>query len=252
MKAEALTTARWTILNQSEALPWGGAVNDSLLELIGEKLGYAAPGTPEKPIAPLPAFGTPQLVALCLGHGRDGDEGNVGAGGVSEEDFNLPVLHAVAHSLRDEGVKVVTITHYQGNGYTAAMLWLAEELKRIGATAAVEFHFNAFNRQAHGHEVCHWHRSTRGVKLAEFVNGGFSKCLPSIFDRGLKPKTISDRGSLFLSRPHCPCAIAEPFFGDNPREWATMSRADSIEHLVEGYVTGILDYLAWERSRAVN
>lgn len=248
MTSQLLTTLRWHLLRGG--LPWQQEVTDAALELIGEKLGFAPPDAPDKPIAPLPEFGSKQLVALCLGHGRDGDEGNVGAGGVSEEDFNLPVLHAVAHFLRDEGVKVVTITHYQGNGYTAAMNWLAEELKRLGATAAIEFHFNAFNKQAHGHEACYWHKSTRGVKLAEFINGGFSKCLPSITDRGLKPKTIRDRGSLFLSRPHCPCAIAEPFFGDNPQEWAKMSRADSIEHLISGYGAGILDYLSWERQQA--
>ena len=250
MNTEDLTTGRWHLMNVMD-IPWEQSVTDSLLELINEKLGFAPPGVGEHPIAPLPDFGVQQKVALCLGHGRSGDEGNVGAGGVSEEDFNLPLIQIVANLLRAQGVDVVIISYYQGNGYTAAMVWLAQELERLGVTLALEFHFNAYDKTVSGHEVCHWKGSKRGIVAAKFVNDSYTEHFPSLPNRGLKPKSPQDRGALFLSLTHCPAVILEPFFGDNPKEWGKMSRADSVIHLADANAQGILNYLAWERGQSV-
>lgn len=248
MDDDNLTTARWSLINVPSP-EWGDGVAETLLELLNDKLGYSPPGFKSVPISNLPDFGTPQVVALCVGHGRSGDEGNVGAGGISEEDFNLPLVQLVASNLRALGIRVVVISYYEGNGYTSAMTWLAAELKRLGVTLALEFHFNAYDKTKSGHEVLHWEGSKRGVVLAEYMNDSYSEFFPHLPDRGLKPKSSGDRGALFLSLTHCPSCILEPFFGDNPEEWAKMSHSDSVLHLASANTNGILRYLAWEREQ---
>jgi N-acetylmuramoyl-L-alanine amidase len=237
MNTDLLTTARWHLM--SSRLPWGADVTDELLLLLGEKLGYAAPGTPATPIAPLPPLSSKAKIAICLGHARAVDEGNVGAGGVSEEDFNFPIVVAVAAELNRRGIAAGIITNYPGNGYGEAMTWLANYLQAGGFTAAVELHFNAANKTASGHEVLHWEHSTRGVTLAREINTELTRAFPNHPDRGLKPKSYQDRGALFLSLTHCPACIVEPFFGDNPREWEFFSQEVEVANYVEALATGI-------------
>jgi N-acetylmuramoyl-L-alanine amidase len=221
-KSDLLSTARWHLLNGAK-MPWSTEVTAGLMEWLGEELGYAPPAAPAEPIAALPDPGDEPLVALCLGHGRDGDEGNVGYGGVSEEDYNLEILRAVAVRLEKLGIRTRSVTHYEGSGYSSAMRWLAEKGRREGWTAAVEFHFNAANRKARGHEVLHWEHSTRGIALATMILGSLSHAFPKQPNRGLKPRNHGDRGALFLSRLHCPSVIVEPFFGDQAADWALFS-----------------------------
>lgn len=243
---EELTTARW-LLKNGKALLGANLEGQAVLELIDNRLGFAAPGTPEVPVAPLPDFASPLTIALCLGHGRSGDEGNVGAGGVSEEDFNSPLIDRIRTCLMLRGIKVVVIKFYPGSGYTAAMKWLASELQRLGVHAAIEFHFNAFNGAAQGHEFLHWDGSREGVKLAQCLLDAFDDEFPVHASRGLKRLNSQSRGGLFCSLTHCPAVIAEPFFGDNPGEWDFFSdNAKGRNRLVDAYVAGIE---AWIRSK---
>lgn len=232
-----LTTARWHLLN--EKMPWEKAVNDSLLELINDKLGYAPASAISEPIANLPAPGTPQKVALCLGHARPVDQGNVGAGGISEEQYNTMLIGMIATKLTLKGIACVIGDFYPGHSYEEAMQWLALHLIRQRCTAAVEFHFNAFDGKASGREVLHWEKSTRGVTLAQSILDAENAAFPDRVNRGLKPKNHKDRGALFLALTHCPAAISEPFFGDNPEEWGYFSKPENIDRLAEANATGI-------------
>lgn len=247
MNASFLTIARWHLLNHGK-VPWSPEVSRELVELIGDKLGYPAPGTPDHdlvPIAPLPASDSRQKIALCLGHGRAIDEGNVGYGGVSEEEYNEPLIEKVAARLGAMGIDVVTVTFYQGGGYESAMRWLAAHLLKIEATAAVEFHFNASEEhKARGHEVLHWESSKRGVGLAGCLNTALDIKFPDHPRRGLKPKSARDRGALFLSLTHCPAAIVEPFFGDNAIEWRRFDDPDESDLLADAYAEGIAAWVA--------
>ncbi len=245
MNSPSLTTARWHLNNHS-SMPWSADVSAAVLAVINDKLGFPAPGVkPEElvPIAPLPAWRPQPLVALCLGHGRAGDEGNVGAAGVSEEEYNLPVIEAVAELLKARGIAVIVIRFYQGNGYQTAMQWLAKRLLDLGVTAALEFHFNAFDREAHGHEVLHWSHSVRGVTLAQAMLDALDFAFPTHLSRGLKPKAATDRGALFLSLTHCPAAILEPFFGDNLEEWNRFDDPDEVRTLEQAYADGIASWI---------
>lgn len=239
-----LTTVRWHAVNSTNKLPWSLTTNAGLMAHLNEVLGYAPPAYRPIPIGPLPDASSPQRIALCLGHARSTDEGNVGAGGISEEFYNTEIIERVAALLRLAGVDVITVTYYEGSGYTAAMEWLARKLNDEKVTAAVEFHFNASEKKsARGHEMLHWKSSVRGVTLAAEVLASLNQEFPAEPNRGLKPKIHTDRGALFLSLTHCPAAIAEPFFGDNLADWKLFSSEVGKERLASAYVVGIINWI---------
>jgi len=239
--SDHLTTARWHLM--TGRMPWSEPVTAALLDLLADKLGYASPDAPSTPIAPLPSPDAEPLIALCLGHGRPVDEGNVGAGGVSEEDYNLPLIEALCGVLAKRGIRSVVIGHYPPARYEDAMMWLATKLKKDGVTAAIEFHFNAANKRAAGHEVLHWYNSTRGVTLAKSICDSLTAHFPEHPNRGLKGRTSLDRGALFVSLTHCPACIVEPFFGDTLREWDLFSSEEGMARLITAYADGIEDWL---------
>ncbi|MEM1083238.1 MAG: N-acetylmuramoyl-L-alanine amidase [Verrucomicrobiota bacterium] len=235
-------------MNNGE-FPWHDQVTQDLLLLLNDEIGYAAPEAPEVPIAGLPDIDSKHHIALCLGHGREGDEGNVGFGGESEEEYNFPLLSAVASRLESRGFKVSVITDYEGKGYTAAMTWLAHKLRTIGATCALEFHFNAANKRARGHEVLHWEGSQVGVTLAGSLLRALDEEFPEQPSRGLKPRSSRNRGALFLSLTHCPAALLEPFFGDQRDDWKKFSSAQEFKRLANAYAEGVCDWIKLEDER---
>lgn len=180
--------------------------------------------------------------AICVGHSRSGDSGAESAGGVSEWNYNVPVGELVAAELRSHGIEVLLLTDYKGSGYGAAMDWVASELDRFGADCALELHFNAANKTAQGFEYLYWHSSTNGKKLAQALLDAHALTFNS-FNRGIKGKNSGDRGALFLSKPACPSVICEPFFGDNPDEWARYSSEDAQKALAGVYADAVLSFL---------
>lgn len=243
-----LTTARWHLLN--DKMPWPGKVNDAVLELLNDKLGYAPPTAIKEPIAKLPEHGQRQKVALCLGHARPVDQGNIGAGGISEEQYNTMLIGMIATKLTLRGIECIVVDYYPGQSYEEAMQWLAMHLVRQKCTAAVEFHFNAYDGRVHGREVLHWEHSKRGILLAECLLAHQNKAFPDRVNRGLKPRNYQDRGALFLSLTHCPAAISEPFFGDTPEEWEYFSKPENIDRLAEANTDGIAHWVETQEAKA--
>jgi N-acetylmuramoyl-L-alanine amidase len=243
MNKNILITA---IRHVKERILLDGEARDEVLSLLGDLLNFPAPGTPIAPLAPLPAAGGKQCIALCLGHGRSGDEGADSINKTSEEEYNHPLLGQIQRELMRRGHDVIVISYYEGNGYTTAMTWLAKTLIARGATAAIEFHFNSGTGRSRGHEFLHWSESRKGVLLARALLAAFDRAFPEHPSRGLKMRGAKDRGALFLSLTHCPACIAEPFFGDNRDEWDLFSSDEGIERLVTAYVSGIE---AWIQSQ---
>lgn len=221
MDKSLLTTARWELINKPS--DFSDYTRTAIRELLDKDIGYPYRDPDIKiqtPIAPLPRTDSRAKIALCLGHARSGDRGAVAFNGVYEEDFNLAVLQKTQEMLTEFGIDSEVIDYYEGSTYGQAMRWLAEYVKDRDFTMAVEGHFNSYNGKVEGYEYLHWHRSKRGIKVAENFLLMQNKFYPSKESRGLKPlRGIQhERGVLFCSLLHCPSIILEPFFGDSEND----------------------------------
>ena len=157
---------------------------------------------------------------MCVGHARGGDNGSVSVTDVSEYDFWKPVAGLVCERLREMGVEHMLVTRYEGRSYGAAMSWLAAKLEAAGATLAVELHFNwSLVRVASGHEWLYYQHSQEGRFAARFMDLAMREHFPKLQGRGIKQRGRNERGSQFLTKPHCPAVIAEPFFGSCQADW---------------------------------
>jgi N-acetylmuramoyl-L-alanine amidase len=164
------------------------------------------------------------LIAICVGHSRlikgKIEGGAVAVDGTNEWKFNCVLAGYVCSDLGRLGITSVCITRYEGDGYSAAQRWLASELRRIGAAAALELHFNdSDNPKANGHEMLYWQTSARGKALAASIDAQFDRYIPEIADRNLLARTDKNRGADFLGKTHCPAVIVESFFGSNADDW---------------------------------
>lgn len=159
------------------------------------------------------------MIALCVGHSRPGDEGAISCGGLSERFVMRRVAAQVAAKLEERDIACQVIDSYVGGNYSAAMKWLGRKLTTIGATAAVELHFNWGSPPAHGHEWLHWYESVPGRQLAQCLQRAMMAARPGHKIRGLVSVFYKSRGEAFLRSMPCPAVIAEPFFGSNPQEW---------------------------------
>jgi N-acetylmuramoyl-L-alanine amidase len=163
---------------------------------------------------------TKPLFALCVGHSRSGDRGAVSVDGTSEHFYNSDLARRIRLILADQGIETVVINNYEGHGYTAAMQWLADHLKQLGARGCVELHFNSSeNDAATGHEFLFWRDSYQGRELARSIDWQFRQTIEALKPRGIKPITMRERGAEFLRLTPCPAVICEPFFGSNDRDW---------------------------------
>lgn len=170
--------------------------------------------------SPVPPEESPEpILAICVGHSRRVDMGASSCDNTTTEwDYNLRVAKAMASHLNTLGVPSVIVCEYQGEGYSEAMEWLGKELKAKKVKAAIELHFNSAGESAHGSEMLHWHRSSKGKALAECLQESVVNEFKTR-SRGAKGLTGQQRGSKFLQVTPCPSVIAEPFFGSNEDEW---------------------------------
>ena len=160
------------------------------------------------------------MIAVCVGHARRGDTGAVAADGMTTERvYNTDLAFKVAERLKEKALRCHVVCLYP-----AAMKWLAGELGRLGATLAVELHFNSSHvRAATGHEWLYWAHSDAGRRLAGCLNTAMIRQFPDELPRGCKPVTRKDNGSGFVRLAPCPAVVAEPFFGSNPHDWDTVA-----------------------------
>lgn len=181
------------------------------------------------------------MIAICVGHSRSGDNGAVSVGGVSEYAFNSRIAKVTAGLLCSQGIEATPIMEYQGSGYSAAMTWVAGEIKRMGAKAAIELHFNSATPSANGHEFLYWSNSSGGKALAKRFAQSYQETFPKSRPRQvggtLGIRSASARGAQFLRKTHCPAMIAEPFFGSNQEEWDIASH--NIDRIALAYAKAI-------------
>jgi len=163
-------------------------------------------------------------VAICVGHSRRIlgrlDGGAVSVTGMSEHSFNSEIAGLLKDRLKGFGISSEIFDSYGGNGYTAAMRNIAEQVRRYGADIALELHFNSSDDpQSNGFEyLCHG-KSAKGRKLADALLAAHIAAYPKMKSRGVKGLSPDDRGYLFVNLTHCPAVLCEPFFGSNQVEW---------------------------------
>lgn len=187
-----------------------------------------------------------QLIALCIGHSRlkNGrvEGGAVSVGGESEWSYNRQLAEMIVDELGQRMIDTLEVSRYEGAGYGAAQRWLADRLKKSGATLALELHFNASDDpDANGHEWLYWHSSKQGKLLAESINAEMCLAVNSIRTRGAKPRFTGDRGAEFLRGTHCPSVICEVGFGSNARDWQVM--VEQKARIARAIAHGILEFL---------
>ena len=172
------------------------------------------------------------MIALCVGHSRQGDSGASSVDGTTEYDYNCDLAYLISEKIKQ---KTRIYNSYEGKGYTSSMRWLAKKLKEDRVTFAVELHFNAASPSATGHEWLYWQTSQNGRLLARSLRDSMEDTFPNFASRGIKPRGKGSRGASFLRMTHCPAAIAEPFFGTNEMDWdlATNHR-DGLSHAIAG------------------
>ena len=156
------------------------------------------------------------MIALCIGHSRQGDSGASSVDGTTEYDYNCDLAQQISIKTRQD---IRIYNTYHGNGYTSAMRWLARKLKSDGAEFAIELHFNAASPSATGHEWLYWNTSENGRRLARSLRDSMEDSFPQLTSRGIKGRGKGARGASFLRLTHCPAVIAEPFFGTNKDDW---------------------------------
>lgn len=176
------------------------------------------------------------MIALCVGHSRQGDSGAASVDGTTEWDYNCDLAERIT-SKTSQDIRIYST--YSGNGYTSAMRWLAKRLKQDGAQFAIELHFNAASPSATGHEWLYWNSSEKGRLLARSLRDSMEDSFPQFTSRGIKPRGSGSRGASFLRLTHCPAVIAEPFFGtcgDPDWEIATKHKEGLAHSIVGGIV----------------
>lgn len=182
------------------------------------------------------------MIAICIGHSRAGDSGAVSVTGTTEHTFNSHLGQLVVDQLQANGHQAILITKYNGQGYIAAMRWLGRYLREIGATVAIELHFNASDSpKSRGYEYLHHAGSHRGRELAAWLTDFHRGQFPANFSRGLQAIDKTGRGYSFLHETPCPAVICEPFFGTNPDEWANYTAA--LDKLALVYASALIRFL---------
>jgi len=163
------------------------------------------------------------MIALCVGHSRRGDQGAVSVDGTTEWYYNSDLAERVSILLDAAGVEHEVVDNYQAATYGAAMRWLGRELSKLRATLALELHFNwAETRAASGHEWLYWHKSAAGRAAALRLDKCMRAEFPQSLARGAKA-VASGNGAGFLRGTPCPAVICEPFFGSSREDWARVA-----------------------------
>ena len=172
------------------------------------------------------------MIALCVGHSRQGDSGAASVDGTVEYDYNCDLAYLIYKKIREE---TRVYNSYEGGGYTTAMRWLAKKLKEDGVKFAVELHFNAASPSATGHEWLYWHSSQNGRLLARSLRDSMEDAFTDFTSRGIKARGKGSRGAAFLRMTHCPAVIAEPFFGTNEMDWdLATNHMEGMAHAIAG------------------
>jgi len=170
--------------------------------------------------------------ALVIGHKKNSPGTANVPSGIDEFSYNDALSIEIEKVV--EGVEVQRI-------YRRTYESLPGDINEYEPDFIISLHCNAFNTEASGTETLYYHKSSNSEKMAELLNDKLVEAL-GLKNRGIKPKSVEDRGGYLLKYTHAPCVIAEPFFMDNEDDFMTanvnrkmlvQAYADSIKEIAE-------------------
>jgi len=166
--------------------------------------------------------------ALVVGHKKASPGAMNKSTGVTEFEFNDSLAIDIESVV--SGVVVQRI-------YRRTYESLPSDINTYGPDFIISLHCNAYDGDASGTEVLYYHRSTKGREMAALLNQNLAAVL-GLHDRGIKARSVEDRGGHLLKYTHAPCVIAEPFFIDNDNDFDTGNR--NRDALIEAYASSIM------------
>lgn len=172
-------------------------------------------------------------VALVVGHKKNKPGACNEKHEICEFEFNSQLANDISEALNNLDIDNIIV-------YRTSYSKLPKEINDINPDFIVSFHCNAFNRSASGCEALFFNSSSRGEAIAEIFVNNLVAAL-DISNRGIKPKTESDRGGHLLANTKAPCIICEPFFIDNDSDLE--SALENYEDLVAAYVLSITEVI---------
>jgi N-acetylmuramoyl-L-alanine amidase len=119
---------------------------------------------------------------------------------------------------------------------------LPSDINELSSDFIISLHCNAFNKNASGTEVLYYHKSELGKKSAEILQDELVGAL-SLKNRGIKPRSVEDRGGHLLKYTNAPCIISEPFFIDNDSDLdVVMKNRDKIISAYSNAISRITEF----------
>jgi N-acetylmuramoyl-L-alanine amidase len=158
---------------------------------------------------------------------------DTGAIGIKREDYlTLAVGSRVISQLESLGYEIITCNPSKADDLTASLAKRCAAANNGKADVFVSIHFNCFNGQASGTEVCV--TTGAGKKIAAPV-------LEEIVKLGFKNRGIKERDDLYvLNHTAMPAILVEGFFVDSSTDCAIFNRigADAIASAIVKGLTG--------------
>lgn len=167
--------------------------------------------------------------ALVIGHKRASPGAMNQTSGLTEFSFNEQLAIDIESLVSDVIVQRIYRRTYQT---------LPADINEFNPDFIISLHCNAFNKKVSGTEVLYYHKSANGKAMATILQQHLVTAL-SLPDRGIKPRTVEDRGGYLLKQTSAPCLIAEPFFIDNDDDLTCAN--ENREALVNAYAMAISD-----------
>jgi len=165
--------------------------------------------------------------ALIIGHKKNSPGASNKTSGIDEFTYNEALALEIEAQIEDVEIQRIYRRTYES---------LPEDINLYNPDFIISLHCNAFNTEVSGTETLYYHKSSKGKKIAEVLNAKIATAL-TLKDRGIKEKSVEDRGGYLLKYTNAPCVIAEPFFIDNDDDFATANI--NRKALVAAYVDSI-------------
>ncbi len=153
-------------------------------------------------------------IALVVGHSKKAKGARNRASKMTEFDYNDELVKKIAVMLNKRGIDNVIVYR---DSYSA----LPGKINAKKPTFILSFHANSCKNDAvSGSEVLYYKDSKKGKLLAQVMLNAIVKTL-ELRNRGIKPRSESDRGGYLLKNTHAACVILEPFFINNNADCET-------------------------------